>query len=1359
MLRLPLTLDDVDLLLDEPFLTQFCLRKEASSSRSRGVIDWNKRMENELGPDDRIAARKWLEFAFAIQSDDFQDRQQISVENGGLAIFIEFYWRLAQGSRSDAICYLNKERRNRNFAYLITSNTLRGQHINSAALGALRSDSRPKERKQKKPKKHKRARVDFTDPSDGEVSQAEAAQELSMSIENHSNEPQDDALSDRKFVVQDTPTTATAEQPFLPISQTGQSSCLTIIGSKRKHTDATGSPSSWCPPSDHEAPSSLAPGRLESVPDVIDSDSSSLTELTSKDASLEADTPANQLGDVRYANSKAPRRRLSSRLAAHKDRLSVLAKDMNMFEFESRYDQIGVEAQDNSPRASIKVPVRQPMHGKEKSGTLRKKTSKSIAKDPRPSEALPAIAKAQLVLVSTQQSVVESGEQESMVSQLQSNIGREAPRGMSAATTQQSSSRSRNKRTLGRIHKNDPQRAKNGRFQTSDRGNKKQMKESLPSRDAKRRRGDSDVMGGELASALTSAAGVQKQTRGMQRVSSEQYLNETHSTGSARPVVSVQQANQNDLEHVLPQATPDHRASTTRKRDRVVFDTANSEKVPDKSSASSTPRQTVKLPIRRLGRPIAARVHDVSTPSALGQPATFSDFDGIIRDAATEEILRMDAPGMATSDWEDADENGAQGLPPDSSEDYTPLSKIAAFRESSTRTFADPGSANVYVEGGPYFIVSDNVETLRSDSSRSATAVENDHRPSKLETAPEYLRQSFAPPAAAALYVSDTHGDAPRPRLHVKPPIWAESRQEVCESFDWFRSYQGGVYYIRDMVKGYLLSAFSSSRDVFAHKGRLIVSHGGGRAESLHTKDGASQAQEADDQQAQDKSVRALLNTHRLGRPIALLVDDKYSLFPYDLAGDRYTYVVLGFYRIAHAWAERQPASNARGYVVRYKFAFQWCEEQGTPWWLTAHSSGQACDVTTSAEDHDPAAATDMSVRLNPPCCSENDLIAFMCRFCRKTSPMIYVQDWICLSPECEAFWRTSQGDHPPADLQYSADFLQLLHFAPEKMEQLRPPLPVTRVQGGITTSRIFCKGWHCVKCGRLSSRYMWEHWSCRYCGETHAIPGRIRQPNEFWRQGTPKFHTHWVAPDSGIVVAQNRFFKTGNSFSMVHTYLLPHSRGRIYLIVGKIPINADADEIFREYQEQAASGKLLFRRWPLRAHKCRGTLLTNYFSQNCGEPYQYVGGTDHTVPWEHAPSAVCKARDLINQRIKEALNDEYGFNEVLSAAYMEKQSMAFHTDNEVGLGPTVASLSLGSCAKMHFRLLSRYTEGTGNGLSRNALTLCLRHGDILVMEGAGVQTYYEHTVVPMNFRIAATARSIDNSGQVANSASLRSPR
>lgn len=35
--------------------------------------------------------------------------------------------------------------------------------------------------------------------------------------------------------------------------------------------------------------------------------------------------------------------------------------------------------------------------------------------------------------------------------------------------------------------------------------------------------------------------------------------------------------------------------------------------------------------------------------------------------------------------------------------------------------------------------------------------------------------------------------------------IWSQSRLEVCVSLDSFRNFQGGVYHLHDIVKGYLL--------------------------------------------------------------------------------------------------------------------------------------------------------------------------------------------------------------------------------------------------------------------------------------------------------------------------------------------------------------------------------------------------------------------------------------------------------------------------------------------------------------------------------------------------------------------------
>lgn len=67
---------------------------------------------------------------------------------------------------------------------------------------------------------------------------------------------------------------------------------------------------------------------------------------------------------------------------------------------------------------------------------------------------------------------------------------------------------------------------------------------------------------------------------------------------------------------------------------------------------------------------------------------------------------------------------------------------------------------------------------------------------------------------------------------------------------------------------------------------------------------GPKRYQTDQDQEASDRSVRALLKTWKDRLPIVLLADDKYACFPYDLTLANYTYVVLGLYWISHAWGQ-----------------------------------------------------------------------------------------------------------------------------------------------------------------------------------------------------------------------------------------------------------------------------------------------------------------------------------------------------------------------------------------------------------------------------------------------------------------------
>lgn len=609
----------------------------------------------------------------------------------------------------------------------------------------------------------------------------------------------------------------------------------------------------------------------------------------------------------------------------------------------------------------------------------------------------------------------------------------------------------------------------------------------------------------------------------------------------------------------------------------------------------------------------------------------------------------------------------------------------------------------------------------------------------------------------------------PLPRY---PPIWARSRQEVCETWDWFRSYQGGVYFSQNEAKGYLLSAFSSKRDGWFHNGKLIISHGGGKAESISHIKGRHEKQAASDQNAEDFSVRALLKNFRNNTPVALLIDDKYVHFPFSLGARDITYAVLGFYKITHFWSELQPANNDRGRVVRYKFAFQWYESQGQPWWWLTSEDLPVTDTDAPIAINsvlNPPASAQHGSRKSPVKkeVSEEKLyfpnhsfgsVYRECSNCRLMSPQVYEIGWMCLQSECQRFWVIDASDTVlPEQLKYNLAFLELLPYLTLPVTlNIFPPPPPAVLEGTITTTELFSKGWHCTKCGRLSCRYKWQVWECAHCKNSLRVQGAIQHARDLqsislsikMRSGSGD---NLIFSDSGVKRKGQKIFRDGDRCGTLETFVFPDDAGFVHRIKGcGIGMNQEANQIFIKYQEQAMEGKLIFRRWPLRAHQCRGDLLAHYFSQNSGEPYHYVGGTENTVSWDQAPSAVVEARALMQHRIRMALGDtcESEFNEVLSAAYMQKQKMAFHSDSERGLGPTVAGLSLGSPALMHFRKLKQKRRKDvpipeNEEKTDKVLSLVLKHGDILVMQGADIQRRYEHTVVPSNFRIAATARYI----------------
>ncbi|KAJ7786961.1 hypothetical protein B0H14DRAFT_2956129 [Mycena olivaceomarginata] len=443
------------------------------------------------------------------------------------------------------------------------------------------------------------------------------------------------------------------------------------------------------------------------------------------------------------------------------------------------------------------------------------------------------------------------------------------------------------------------------------------------------------------------------------------------------------------------------------------------------------------------------------------------------------------------------------------------------------------------------------------------------------------------------------------------------SRQEMCETLPWFRSFHGGVYQKKGVAKGYMLSSFGSERDCFLHGGKFIISHGGG---GTHT-DGT-----VEDQKGGHPSVRALINNCSAGTHLVIL---------------------------------------------------------------------SMLDSISSLRSGAPIAVK----CTRPP-------VTHLCGGCDNPSPHIYRIGWMCLNPDCPQFWTGAR----PEGLEYISDFLQLRESPVFPSDFDARLVPEDHIPVAVAASFQLMRGWHCNRCGRASSRADWGKYECFHCHDTHPILGGVHTAAALQSVGPVtrgySDRDFILAPDSGITKLALKRYSHSNDWGFCQSFALPDNRGTIHHIRGSDSLNYLANHLLENYQIQAFNGSLKLRRYPLKVCAPHGTFLSNFFSHNSGEAYHYVAGNGQTIPLNDAPSAVGDAHHLIESRVAVALGQLCIFNEVLSVAYLDAQSMAFHSDNEIGLGPVVAGLSLGSPATMAFKTLVK----PGGGQHRSDLSLVLQH-------------------------------------------------
>ncbi|KIJ49566.1 hypothetical protein M422DRAFT_225410 [Sphaerobolus stellatus SS14] len=561
------------------------------------------------------------------------------------------------------------------------------------------------------------------------------------------------------------------------------------------------------------------------------------------------------------------------------------------------------------------------------------------------------------------------------------------------------------------------------------------------------------------------------------------------------------------------------------------------------------------------------------------------------------------------------------------------------------------------------------------------------------------------------------------------PRVWAQTRQELCESLEYFKSYQGGVYSTGKRARGYLLDGHPAKNDLWHNNGKVIISHGGGHS-AMDKETG--QVTLSEDQSPGSPSCSALLASWKGKTPIALIVGNGYALFPYNMP-ENCSYIGLGFYLIAHAWEEpEETKASPRGHFVRWKFLFQWVERQGNPWWWTNE------DPVPSTHRLEGRHLLTQTVR--------------NCPTCNVRSVDIYSGGWLCTNSACSSYFFINLYPRyypSPKNIGYAPGFLALQDQSDIDLQDtstldIEPAFPVQQLfnatgeespQDG--TTRPFWKGFFCKECGRLSCREFWTHWECNNCKKQFIV-----KTLPYSAPPAPS----GPAQLDGLRNEGRR--RDGKEHFRHLTYVLPENRGTIHLLRAQ---ETDlASVIWKLYQKDAQKQEF-FRRYGMKNHKLKGRMLSHYFSQNSGAHYSYVGGTENTVPLDTYES-VQEAMKYIQRRATEALGTDPDFNEILSAAYMADQKMEFHSDGESDLGPIVAGLSLGAPATMRFREVpSKWRKAHASGEERRSppvfLNLSLKHGDMVVMEGADIQEYYQHAVYPEGFRIAATARFIKTKG------------
>ncbi|KKK17010.1 hypothetical protein ARAM_003408 [Aspergillus rambellii] len=614
------------------------------------------------------------------------------------------------------------------------------------------------------------------------------------------------------------------------------------------------------------------------------------------------------------------------------------------------------------------------------------------------------------------------------------------------------------------------------------------------------------------------------------------------------------------------------------------------------------------------------------------------------------------------------------------------------------------------------------------------------------------------------------------PDVDGEPPAWADCRPELSDAIPWFRAVQGGVYHNGNICWGFLLDADSGIRSYIDDE--VVITRVGGGC----VKDAEGNLVLTKDQDSDSTALRSILNSMALNIPVGMIIGDRNTLLQRKLP---HRYNILSFFRISHVWYEK--IGKKTGARVR----FEKLDLASKSWWALKGSS--------------PAAPPDQrNFDMKPEtkqcagCLQTSARVYDEGWMCLHPSCKLFWTINASAPPETLTF-------HPgflESRLRPDPEIQPHFSLVPSLLSTLNDG------DQDISSARIAWKGIVCPRCCRCISRRFWNGWKCTdydiQCSSGHVQnrcpfeklttmhPVSLRSVIDDFEL-SPIKRALFFDPKFAMPEIDDRTFFPYRKLS----YRIPGA-GYITHFVSSQSINTrpnGPNDLFNQLQVADAG----LRRYPLQQSVVAGT-LTAHFAVNYGMPYKYIVSVD-SRGFSNASDAILRSLGRLTWATEQAVQGQSTEqdplllpNELLLLGYFEDMKIGYHDDGESSLGPTIATLSLGAKSTMLVRMKYKYYHGrskakklldsdpvlqgceffaqraelkhrwergdiakpeydrgretivakTRTGDPPPCVKMELHHGDLVVMHGAGLQRFYEHSVIPeKKLRFALTARYI----------------